>query len=189
LGAAAAFEPGFHSASYYSGEVPFPVDAIPYAISRFAFRTYSWEPNLSPSVFRERLRRKYFTPEISPELVDDMLWLYGFIQTSSSVAADRTERGLVAKNLSALEKTDPAALSAETKASRAGWLRKVTALRAEAIPRLKEIESRLAGQQPASARSKRGLAMIRRAVDDIRAELLLTPEGQSRLRAAEERLF
>lgn len=183
LGAAAAFEPGFHSASYYSGEVPFPVDAIPYAISRFAYRTYSWEPDLSPTVFRQRLHRKYFTAEIAPEMVDDILWLYDFIRASSCVAANGTERGLVARNLSALEKTDFAALLPAKKTEHAGWLRKVTALSETAAPRLKAIDARLAAQRPASARSKLGLAMIRRAVDDIRAEMLLTPEGQTRLRA------
>jgi hypothetical protein len=188
LGAAAAFEPGFSSASYYCSEVPFPMEAIPYAISRFAYRTYSWEPNLTRAVFRERLHRKFFTPEIAAVLADDVLWLYDFIRSSSAIAANGSERGLVVRNLAVLEAADFAALSAEKKASQVNWLRKVMTLCAEAEPRLKAIDARLAAQQPASARSERGLAVIRRSIEDIRTEMLLTPEGQARLRAVARRI-
>ena len=188
LGAVAAFEPGYSSASYYGCEVPFPAEAIPFAITRFTYRTYSWEPGLAPAAFRDRLYRKFFTSEIAPELVDDVLWLFDFIRTKSGVAATATTRGLVVRDLAAMEATDFAALPAEKKTSQADWLRNVTTLGAEAEPRLKAIETRLAAQQPVSARSQRGLAMVRRGVADIRTEMLLTPEGQSRLHAFAQRI-
>ena len=188
LGAVAAFEPGYSSTYYYGCEVPFPAEAIPFAITRFTYRTYSWEPRLAPAAFRDRLYRKFFTSEIAPELVDDVLWLFDFIRTKSGVAATATTRGLVVRDLAAMEATDFAALPAEKKTSQADWLRNVTTLGAEAEPRLKAIETRLAAQQPVSARSQRGLAMVRRGVADIRTEMLLTPEGQSRLHAFAQRI-
>ena len=70
-----AFEPGFATASVYGDRVPFPVDLIPYRLTRFAYREFTWNPQMSWSDFKARVHKKFFAPPMSDDLVDIMITL------------------------------------------------------------------------------------------------------------------
>ena len=55
-----AFSPGFSSGDYYNQEVPYPLDLVPYNVTRFAYREITWEPSLSEDALRERVRERFF---------------------------------------------------------------------------------------------------------------------------------
>jgi hypothetical protein len=75
-----AYEPGFATASVYGKRIPFPVDLIPYRLTRFAYREFTWNPNLSWDEFRARVHRRFFAPEMSEDLVDIMITLRDFMR-------------------------------------------------------------------------------------------------------------
>ena len=79
-GYAVAYEPGFANASVYGERIPFPVDLIPYRLTRFAYREFTWNPNLSWDEFRARAHKKFFSPEMSEDLVDMMVTLRDFMR-------------------------------------------------------------------------------------------------------------
>jgi len=80
-GYAVAFEPGFNSRSVYGKRIPFPVDLIPYALTRFAYREFTWDPQLTWPGFRKLLLSKFFGEESDPEWVDLMLTLFELMRT------------------------------------------------------------------------------------------------------------
>jgi len=199
LGYCPAFEPGFSSASFYSDDIPFPVNALPYVLTRFAYRTFTWEPHLGQAQgqpllqFRERVRRKFFTPDAPPELTDDLLWLFDFIRTTATSTAfrpgGRWQRGERRAWLKEVETaTEARAHSPDEWEQMAQWLAALLELGAAHASRLDEIAGRIEAHGPAaSARTKRSLKMLRQAVTDCRTELLLRPEDATRLRAAAEK--
>lgn len=74
-----AFEPGFNSFSVYGRRVPYPVDLIPYRLTRFAYREFTFNPTLSWAGFRKQLLAHFFGSEANPELADLTLALFEFI--------------------------------------------------------------------------------------------------------------
>src|SRR5947209_7432990 len=76
-----AFEPGFNSHSVFGRSIPFPVDAIPYRLTRFAYREFTWNPELNWPGFRKRLLEHFFGEGAAPELVDLTLSLFEFMRT------------------------------------------------------------------------------------------------------------
>lgn len=141
-GYAVAFEPGFNSHSVFGRTVPFPVDAIPYRLTRFAYREFTWEPNLSWPDFRKRLLAHFFGEGADPELIDLTLTLFEFMRTGPITGSFR-------------ELTHPVDGSAY------GRLLK---------PRLSAIEARLQRMEAnAGPRAKSiGLPLLRRAIQDLR---------------------
>jgi hypothetical protein len=79
-GYAVAYEPGAATASVYSNRIPFPVDLIPYRLTRFAYREFTWNPNLSWDEFRARVHKKFLSPGMSEDLVDIMVTLRDFMR-------------------------------------------------------------------------------------------------------------
>ena len=77
-GYAPAFEPGFGSASYYSDQIPLPVDILPYNLTGFAFREVTWTPGISIDELKSRIQRRYFSPQAPKRLADDMVYLRQF---------------------------------------------------------------------------------------------------------------
>jgi hypothetical protein len=79
-GYATAFEPGFATAAVYGERIPFPIDLLPYRLTRFAYREFSWNPGLSWDEFRARIHRRFFAAEMSEDLVDIMITLREFMR-------------------------------------------------------------------------------------------------------------
>ena len=76
-----AFEPGFSTHSMYGRRVPYPVDLIPYRLTRFAYREFTFDPSLSWTGFRKRLLAHFFGEEANPELADLTLTVFDLIRT------------------------------------------------------------------------------------------------------------
>src|SRR5262249_43045256 len=56
------FEPGYYTASIYGRRIPFPVELIPYRLTRFGYREFTWDPKLTWNEFRARTQKKFFAP-------------------------------------------------------------------------------------------------------------------------------
>ncbi len=143
-GWAVAFEPGFNTNSVYGSRIPFPVDLIPYRLTRFAYKEYTWEPALSWEGFRKRLLEHFFGEGANPELVDLTLTLFEFMRT-----------GPIRGRFSELTKPSEGA------GEYANMLK----------PRLAAIEARLNGMESSlGARAKQfGLPLLRQTITDLRA--------------------
>jgi hypothetical protein len=137
-----AFEPGFNSHSVFGRSIPFPVDAIPYRLTRFAYREFTFDPSLSWAGFRQRLLESFFGDGANPELVDLTLTLFEFMRSGPISGSFR-------------ELTHPVDGSGYGKMLK---------------PRLAAIEARLNGMEPSlGPRAKSiGLPLLRRAIADLR---------------------
>jgi hypothetical protein len=137
-----AFEPGFNSHSVFGHSIPYPVDAIPYRLTRFAYREFTWEPTLTWPAFRQRLLEHFFGADADPELTDLTLTLFEFMRTGPITGSFR-------------ELTHPVDGSGYGKMLK---------------PRLAAIEQRLTQLEPKlGARAKaEGLPLLRRAIRDLR---------------------
>ncbi len=137
-----AFEPGFNSHSVFGRAIPFPVDAIPYRLTRFAYKQYTWEPNLSWPEFKKRVLTHFFGEGADPELFDLTYTLQEFMRTGPIHGSFR-------------ELTKPVDGRGH------GRLLK---------PRLEAIERRLNAKEASmTPRAKaEGLPLLRRAIADLR---------------------
>lgn len=141
-GYAVAFEPGFNTHSVFGRSIPFPVDAIPYRLTRFAYSEFTFDPTLSWPNFRKRLASHFFGDGADPELTDLTLTLFEFMRTGPITGSFR-------------ELTNPVDGSAHGKLLK---------------PRLAAIEARLDRMEPSlGARGKNvGVPLLRRAIRDLR---------------------
>jgi hypothetical protein len=137
-----AFEPGFNSHSVFGRRVPYPVDVIPYRLTRFAYREFTWDPNLSWSGYKKKLLDAFFGEGADPELFDLTYTLFEFMRTGPISGSFR-------------ELTHPVDGSAYGKLLK---------------PRLAAIEARLSSLEPQlGPRAKTvGLPLLRRAIADLR---------------------
>ncbi|HZT30842.1 MAG TPA: hypothetical protein VFA33_13210 [Bryobacteraceae bacterium] len=138
----AAFEPGFNSHSVFGRTIPFPADAIPYRLTRFAYREFTWDPNLSWTGFKKRLLDAFFGEGADPELFDLTYTLFEFMRTGPISGSFR-------------ELTHPVDGSAY------GRMLK---------PRLAAIEARLNNLEPRLGPKGKavGVPLLRRAIADLR---------------------
>lgn len=137
-----AFEPGFSTHSIYGGKIPYPVDAIPYRLTRFAYQQFTSNPGLSWSGFQKRLLDHFFGEGANPELVDLTLTVFDLIRTGPIQGAYNE----------LITPVDGMAYGRMLK------------------PRLAAIEARLnilESQMPARGRNI-GLPLLRRAIQDTR---------------------
>jgi len=137
-----AFEPGFNSHSVFGRTVPFPVDAIPYRLTRFAYSQFTFDPKLTWDGFRQQLLTHFFGEGADPELFDLTLTLFEFMRTGPISGSFR-------------ELTHPVdGHDYGTKLK----------------PRLIAIESRLAKLEPGLGQRGRtvGVPLLRRAIQDLR---------------------
>ena len=137
-----AFEPGFNSHSVFGRNVPFPVDRIPYRLTRFAYREFTQDPSLTWTGFRQVLLSYFFGEGADPELCDLTLTLFEFMRTGPISGLYR-------------ELVDPADGHQYGKMLQ---------------PRLAAIEMRLAQIEPSlGPRAKGvGLPLLRQAIQDLR---------------------
>jgi hypothetical protein len=180
FGYAPAFEPGFATASYYSDQIPFPTDLLPFTLSGFAYREATWEPSLTLDGLKERICLRYFSPDAPKRFADDLIDLRQFSIDHAELLAS------FAKPRSWYDgrKLEPFSLKGERERVRAiadpkqrgveTERLKATVAKLAAVPvaldRMKEIESAITASEPASTpKTREGFTLIRRFINDTRA--------------------
>jgi hypothetical protein len=174
-----AFEPGFSSASYYQHQIPLPTDILPYCLTGFVYREATWEPGLTLPQLKERIHRRYFSPDAPKRYVEDMLFLHQFsidhAEALTSFAGPRY--GFDGRKLDRLTSNgerlrirsivDEAQRRREAERLRT-TLNKLAAV-SVALERMKAIEAAIdATDRGASPKTREGLAILRRMIDDTR---------------------
>ncbi len=174
LGYANAWEIGFASNDWYINDVPYPVDLIPETLTSLGFREACWEPAQTWEEFIDRVHRRFFSREVPRQLAEDMLYLRQHITSSNQTVEFNSPMSLTAAD--ALEAEVQRVTDIADPGQRGAALKRLSALvdvlkltRAEALPRMDEIESRLAEHEPkASRKSRLAFELIRRAIADSR---------------------
>jgi hypothetical protein len=174
-----AFEPGFGTASYYYDEIPLPVNLLPYCLTGFVYREATWEPGLTPAELRERIHRRYFSPEVPRRFVDDLIYLQQFSfdhwQEICLYAKPRFGYGgeEIARLTVQVERKRVEAIAdgnqrrAEAERLRQ-TLQKLAGL-AEHLKRMQRIEAAIDAATPAATpRTREGFALLRRMIADTR---------------------
>ncbi len=179
-----AYEPGFANLSVYptDSETPFPVRLIPFCVTQFYYRAFTWHPKITKPELLARAHRQFFSAEVPPQLADDLMFLKQFM------AAHHVE---LTRSIGAGLDAGPGLIDAVENSFRVDrrggdktrkWLleavgadiRRLQTLLAGRgdMVRLAQIEQRVAGHRPkASPRSRASLDILQRAIDDIRREL------------------
>ncbi len=174
-----AFEPGFDTASYYSNEIPLPVDRLPYCLTGFAYREATWEPGLTFDELKRRVHRRCFSPDAPARFADDLVYLRQFsLDHASEIArfvrprfgygGERIERLTVEGERQRVRSIpDP-----KTRRVEADRLRKTLARLAgvrKDLDRMDTIEAALNQADPtATPKTREGLALLRRMIADTR---------------------
>ena len=180
-----AYEPGFANCSIYDteSETPFPVDLIPFCLTQFYYRTFTWNPDISRDALLQRACRKFFSAEIPPQFADDLLFMRRFMAEHHPELTRSIGRGL-GPDASGMLATVEDIWTVDRKGGdkTKEWLLEATAAdirRFQSLARgtgnmarLKQIQQRVAEYRPkASRRSAASLALMQRAIDDIQTEL------------------
>ncbi|MBI4579169.1 MAG: hypothetical protein HY718_05670 [Planctomycetes bacterium] len=180
-----AYEPGFANLSIYDtqSETPFPVRLIPFCLTQFYYRTFTWNPQIKPDAVIDRAWREYFSAEVPRQLAEDLLFMRRFMAEHYTELTRTIGRGL-GPDGSGLIATVEDIWTVERKGGdkTRDWL--LTAVAADIrrfqsltrgtgnMARVKQIEERIAQYRPtASRRSRASMDLIGRSIDDIRAEL------------------
>ena len=185
-----ALEPGFCSASWYSDEIPYPVDHLPYLVTRFAYREYCWDPGMSAQEFRTRLLRRFFGPQAPAHLADDLLLVFDVIRAESQngrlAGGGPWQRGCMLRLLEeAQQAARPMARSPKAWASLQQRLQTLEAVGRQRGEPLRQVHERLTRALPTlDPRGRESAQLMLRALADTRAELCLEPEAQARLKTA-----
>jgi hypothetical protein len=179
-----AYEPGFRSYSVYKtgSPEPFPVHLIPYCLTQFYYRVYTWEPNLSREDMVQRGYRKYFTAEVPLLMVKDFFFLKDFMYTHLTAMTHDIGTGLGPRGCGMLCTVDDIWTVNRT----GGIERKIRLMEQVAddirrfgnmvegkgqMARVLRIERQIAElRHKASRRSTATLDIMQRAIDDMRAE-------------------
>lgn len=176
-----AYEPGFATISIYNSRdyVPFPVHLIPYCLTQFFYREYTWDPQLDDRTLVERAHRKFFGAEVPREMVDDLFFLKRFMhahyqelcrEIGDGLQPNATLLALVDDIWTTPRKADKQWLLEETLKT----IRSFRSLvRGEGdMARLARIEKKIAALRPkATPRSDDTFDLMMQAIDDIRKEL------------------
>jgi hypothetical protein len=175
-----AFEPGFSTASYYYDQVPLPVNALPYCLTGFVYREATWDPGITFEELKERIGRRYFSPDAPPRFVDDLLYLQQFsfdhwqelclfAKARYGYGGEKIERLTVEGERRRVEAiTDAGQRRAEAERLRATF-RKLAAV-GEHLKRMDRIEAAVERTAPtATPKTRDGLDLMRRMIQDTRA--------------------
>ena len=169
-----AWEIGFASNDWYMSEVPYPVDIIPEIITSLGFREACWEPGQSWDDFTDRVHRRFFSREVPRSVAEDMLYLRQYI-TSANHTMDHPSPMTFGEGKPLMSETDRVLNmgdEAQRKASAkqlSGVLEVLRQTRDEDLPRMAQIEAKLADLEPrASLKSRAGFSLMRRAIADSR---------------------
>ncbi len=184
LGYSPAWEVWFSAGlgDYYAGLIPYPMDLLPYELTAYAFREFTWEPAQSMDQFKAKMRRRYFGPDAPMPLVEDMVWMRQFVTdyslTLTEFAGERAHwDGGYFPALNVPE-TIKNARAAETQPF--DWktyqlnqletkLKQLRKIQRELLARVNEVDERVRAYEPqASRRGKAGLALMSRLIADTR---------------------
>lgn len=203
LGCCPAFEPGFNSASprraasFDSDQIPFPLDELPYAVTRLAFRELCWSPDMGVDDLGECLRKKFLGDDSPPGLLEALLYLFDLIREQTTDRALNPERywrrGALREFLASVSKAVPEDPEAARLAK--ARLQAYIAMASEAIPHVEGIEGFLGRVAPTRgdtghlpARARRTLPLLHKALRDAQMEFCLSAELLDQARLAAMRL-
>jgi hypothetical protein len=197
-----AYEPGFANASIYDKDSaePFPVHLIPFCLTQFYYREFTWRPRITQDALLDRAHRKFFTAEVPRQLADDLLFMRQFVSEHDTVLLRRIGAGLGPDGSGLLDTVEDIWTvdrkgGDETKKwlfeSVAADIRRFRSLvnKTGDMARFEAISERVARYRPSgSQRSRSSLGLIQRAIDDIRAELAKCGEYEAEADEALQRI-
>jgi hypothetical protein len=201
-GYVAAFNPGFLTADYYGQEVPYPVDRVPFNVTRFAYRELTWEPSLTHDQLLDRIRTRFFGDdpagrELAVDLCDLHDWIIARAPLLTRYSQDWVgyDTRVVSKPVltdqvgTALKESDDG-----KRASAARPLRKTVQdlqnVRDDGIPMLRRIESHLdSAETNAGPKALETIRLMRRAVEDSRRHYQLAVPDPAALDPLHRRLI
>jgi hypothetical protein len=191
-----AFEPGFSSASYYADQIPLPVDLLPYCLTGFVYREATWEPTLSLEALKDRIHRRFFSPDAPRRFVEDLVYLqqfsFGhgwlisqFAKPRFGYGGEKIERLTVEgerKRVRAI--SNPREREAEAVSLRQTYAQLAGV--AEHLRRMEAIEAALKKAAPgATPKTRESFALLQKMIDDTRTSYR---EAVPNPRALEERI-
>lgn len=173
-----AYEPGFGSACIYGERIPYPVELIPFRLTQFYYRTFTWEPQITPEGLRQRACREFLGDEAPIELADDLLYLREFMR-EHHVELTCIAPGLIrTKTLTeGVEQIWADSHMPDKKRQLERLAACVRSLQTLArgdgdMVRVAQMEQRIAAARPgAPARTMASLDLMQRAIDDIRGAI------------------
>ncbi|MCC7483283.1 MAG: hypothetical protein IT541_17355, partial [Hyphomicrobiales bacterium] len=180
LGFCPAFEMCF-SVDYHGAAIPYPMDALPYELTSYAFREFSWEPAQTIDAFREKMRNRYFGLDGDMGMVDALIYLRQFAidggwASNRSILLTQMAGEFVNYDGKKLPAQDPATVLAAVKAYGESdrklaldrletRLKELKKIHSEDVPRMKAISGRIKTLEPeANPREKSTYALISRFI-------------------------
>jgi hypothetical protein len=202
FGYVAAFNPGFLTADYYGQELPYPVDRVPFNLTRFVYRELTWEPSLTQDQLFDRIRTRFFGDdpagrELSVDLCDLHDWIianapllvryaqdwvgYDTRVRSRPVLSEQIEQGL--------KETDDAKRATAVRPLRK-TVEDLLKVRDEGLPMLRRIGSHLDDAEPrANPKALDTIRGMRRAIEDTRKQFELAVPDPASLGHLQRRLI
>jgi hypothetical protein len=175
-----AFEPGFATASYYYDEIPMPADILPYCLTGFVYREATWDPSLTMEQVKDRIHRRYFSPDAPKRFADDMIYLRqfsldyaraicSFAKQGFGYAGERIPPLTIAGELGRVQTIADKAQRKAQADQLAATLKKLSEV-AEQLKHMEQIEAAVdeAGKT-ATPKTLEGIAIMRRMIADTRA--------------------
>ncbi len=184
-----AYEPGYANLSVYDpqSETPFPVRLIPFCVTQFYYRTFTWNPKITQREWLDRAYRKFFTSEVPHRFADDLLFLRQFMAEHHVELTHSIGRGLGPDGSGLIATVEdlwtvPRKHGGRTEDQTKQWLMEAVGAdirRFQSLvkgtgdmARLNNMEKRIAEVRPtASGRSRASMDIMQRAIDDIRKEV------------------
>ena len=154
-------------------------------LTQFYYREFTWDPQVDQTTLQDRAHRKFFTPDVAPQLTEDLLFLRDFNQAHYPLF---TGIGLLGplRQPSLAAAVDQVWNDQTYFPDKEYWLNRladeVRKLQTMAegggdMVRIGEIESRIAAARPLTCqRSEATLDLMQQAIDDIRAHLASDPD-------------
>jgi hypothetical protein len=201
-GYVAAFNPGFLTADYYGQDVPYPLDLVPFNVTRFAYREMTWEPSLTPDELFARIHTRLFGDDdpAGKELTADLWALHDWVIANAPLITRYSRdwvgydtrvvgRPVLAEQVEqTLKATDDGARSAAARPLRK-TVQTLQRVRDEGLPMLRRIELHLdEAERHASPKALETIRLMRRAIDDSRAHYKLAVPDPAALDPLHERL-
>jgi len=181
LGFSPAFEMCF-SVDYHGAVIPYPMDQLPYELTSYAFREFCWEPGQTIDEFKAKMKQRYFGPDGTEQLVEDLIALRAFA-ISGSWSVNRSTlltkmagefiyydgKPLARQDVPGTFKLMKSYNPSDKKITLNRLEKKLKELKkviTEEMPKVLAIEARLKAVEPvATRRTKVTIAMMRRFID------------------------
>jgi hypothetical protein len=178
VGVCPAFEPGFRSYSYHSYDIPFPTDALPYSVSRFAFREFARNPQMSNDGFLKRVGEAFFDPGTDSRFSKNLIHLSEMIQEVCGDRQGQWKPGWFREMVT--RAADPSVgepMTCEAWKTADACMTKFHQLFKKYNTRLKEIEAEMPALEATGERGSIAAMMMRKAITDTRHEMMFDEEN------------